>query len=265
MEFHLLSPAHVEVPAPRGRVSGALSLSIAVHAVALAALLWLAYARAHDAQRAADAEQPQRIVWLSMPGPSGGGGGSKATTPPPPRVTPPQAARTLETPAPVVPPQTITPPAPEPAEPQPPAPAQVADTSSSGAASTPATAPGNGTGNGSGSGNGDGVGPGQDKGFGGGAYRPGNGVTTPIPIKRASPAYTAEAMRARAQGVITVECVVEPNGECGDVRIARAFTPPYGLDQQAIDAARRWRFRPGTRGGEPVPVLVNLEIEFNIR
>jgi protein TonB len=72
-------------------------------------------------------------------------------------------------------------------------------------------------------------------------------------------------MRARAQGVITVECVVEPSGECGDVRVVHAFEPPFGLDQQALAAARRWRFTPGTRNGEPVPVLVNLEIEFNIR
>jgi protein TonB len=77
--------------------------------------------------------------------------------------------------------------------------------------------------------------------------------------------YTAQAMRARAQGVITIECVVEPNGECGDLRIVHGFTPPFGLDEQALAAARRWRFRPGTRAGEPVPVLVNLEIEFNIR
>jgi hypothetical protein len=47
--------------------------------------------------------------------------------------------------------------------------------------------------------------------------------------------------------------------------IVHGFTPPFGWDEQAIVAARRWRFRPGTRAGEPVPVLVNLEIEFNIR
>jgi protein TonB len=162
----------------------------------------------------------------------------------------------------VIVPAEITPPAP--VEPQP-ATAVVADAVSAGAAGTTAAAPGNGAGNGAGGGNGDGAGPGRDKGFGGDAYRPGNGVTSPIPIRRASPSYTAEAMRARAQGVITVECVVEPNGECGDVRVVRAFMPPFGLDQQALEAARRWRFRPGTRAGEAVPVLVNLEIEFNIR
>ena len=136
--------------------------------------------------------------------------------------------------------------------------------SSSGAVDSPASAPGNGTGGGSGRGDGRGVGPGREKGFGDGAYRPGNDVTSPVPIKRASPSYTAEAMRARAHGTITVEGVVEPSGECGDVRIVRAFAPPFGLDQQALDAARRWRFKPGTRLGEAVPVLVNLDIEFAI-
>lgn len=48
------------------------------------------------------------------------------------------------------------------------------------------------------------------------------------------------------------------------MRIVHAFAPPYGLDCEALDAARRWHFRPGTRVGEPVPVLVSLEIEFNI-
>jgi TonB family protein len=55
-----------------------------------------------------------------------------------------------------------------------------------------------------------------------------------------------------------------PNGECGDVSVVRTFKPPYGLDQQALAAARRWRFRPGMREGKPVPVLVNLEIAFHI-
>jgi len=72
-------------------------------------------------------------------------------------------------------------------------------------------------------------------------------------------------MRARAQGIITVECVVEPEGACGDVRIVHEFNPPFGLDQEALDAAKRWRFRPGMRNGQPVPVVVSLEIEFNIR
>jgi protein TonB len=143
--------------------------------------------------------------------------------------------------------------------------APLADSSSAGAVNTEAAAAGIASGDGTGRGHGDGAGPGQGKGFGDGAYLPGNGVTSPVPIVRATPRYTPDAMRARVQGVITVACVVEPNGKCGDVRVVRGLTPPYGLDMQALETARRWQFRPGTRGDEPVPVLVNLEIEFSIR
>jgi protein TonB len=159
-------------------------------------------------------------------------------------------------------PETTTPE--ETAAPQPPDLVNIADTAMAGAMSAPTVVAGGGAGPGSDRGAGDGAGPGTDRGFGNGAYRPGNGVTAPVPVRRASPQYTAEAVRARAQGIIIVECVVEPDGECGDVRVVRAFTPPYGLDRQALETARRWHFRPGTRGGEPVPVLVSFEIAFNI-
>jgi periplasmic protein TonB len=264
VELHLLSPVTVSPTPERGRFGGAMFVSTAVHAVMALLIGWFAYYSHVREVTEVEPEIPQRIVWVAMPGPSGGGGGSPAKTPPPPKLTPPEAKKTPEAPAPVVIPTEITPPAPEPAEPQPVV-AAVADASSSGATNTSASAPGNGRGNGAGPGDGDGAGPGEDKGFGGGAYRPGNGVTSPFPTTRAQPRYTDEAVRARAQGVITVECVVEPNGQCGDVRIARAFAPTFGLERQALEAARRWRFRPGMRDGQPVPVLVNLEIEFNIR
>lgn len=261
MALHLLSPAAASPVRQRGRISGAAVCSMGAHALAFVALLWVTYAQVRE-QKNAEEATTARVVWVAMPGPSGGGGGSKATTPPPPKLTPPPATRTLETSAPTPIPTEIAPPVP--AEPAPDV-AAIADTSSSGAMGTTAAAPGNGPGNGAGPGDGDGAGPGKNKGFGGDAYRPGNGVTTPVPIERGRPAYTAEAVRARAQGVMTVECVVEPDGACGELRIVRGFTPPFGLDQQALAAARRWRFRPGTRDGEPVPVLINLEIEFNIR
>jgi protein TonB len=72
-------------------------------------------------------------------------------------------------------------------------------------------------------------------------------------------------MRARLQGVVVLNCVVQPDGTCSDIRVARSLDAVFGLDQQAIASAREWRFRPGTRMGQPVPVLVTLEIAFTIR
>jgi protein TonB len=121
---------------------------------------------------------------------------------------------------------------------------------------------GSGRGAGAGAGLGSGAGDGLGGGSGGGAYQVGNGVTAPLQLSAGKPQYTAAAMRAHLQGVVVVECVVDVNGRCAETRVKRSLDPAFGLDEQAIVAARQWRFRPGTRLGQPVPVWVTLEIGF---
>jgi protein TonB len=79
------------------------------------------------------------------------------------------------------------------------------------------------------------------------------------------PLYTADAMRAKIQGTVVLECVVNPDGTVGDVTVVRSLDATFGLDQEAVKAARKWRFVPGRRLGQPVPVLVTLELTFTLR
>jgi TonB family protein len=72
-------------------------------------------------------------------------------------------------------------------------------------------------------------------------------------------------MRAKVQGVVWLECVVLPDGSVGDVRVSRSLDPVFGLDQEAVKAARQWRFMPGSKQGEPVPVLITIELTFTLR
>ena len=102
-------------------------------------------------------------------------------------------------------------------------------------------------------------------GFAEGAIPGGPGVTLPVPILRASPKYTVEAMRARIQGMATVECVVLPDGTVGEARVTRSLDRRFGLDDEAIAAAKRWRFRPGLLNGKPVAVIVSIELMFSVR
>jgi protein TonB len=137
----------------------------------------------------------------------------------------------------------------------------------------PTVSQGAGTGGGAGTGRGTGVGPGQGSGlgpgyggnFGGGAARPGNGISPPRLIKEVKPNYTADAMRAKIQGVVLLQCVVEPDGSVNRCSVQRSLDRAFGLDQEAIRAAQRWRFRPGTRLGEPVAVQVGIEMSFTLR
>jgi len=72
-------------------------------------------------------------------------------------------------------------------------------------------------------------------------------------------------MRAKVQGTVLLECVVQKDGSVGDVQVIRSLDSTFGLDQEAIKAAKAWRFAPGTRLGEPVPVLITIELTFTLR
>ena len=84
-------------------------------------------------------------------------------------------------------------------------------------------------------------------------------------LREVKPNYTAAAMRAKVQGVVQLECVVGPDGSIGEVNIVKSLDKVFGLDDEAIKAAKQWRFAPGRRFGEPVAVYVTLELEFTLR
>lgn len=96
-------------------------------------------------------------------------------------------------------------------------------------------------------------------------FRPGNGVALPRVVREAKPRYTADAMRAKVQGSVLLECIVETDGRVNRIHIARSLDPTFGLDQEAVKAAEQWRFTPGTKNGMPVPVLVTIELTFMLR
>ena len=99
----------------------------------------------------------------------------------------------------------------------------------------------------------------------GGVYRSGWGIVNPRLLREVKPQYTSEALRAKVIGTVYLELVVLPDGTVGDVRITRSIDPDFGLDEEAIKAARQWRFEPGTRFGEPVAILVNIALDFYLR
>jgi protein TonB len=112
----------------------------------------------------------------------------------------------------------------------------------------------------------DGSRPGATRGPGVGDGPPGyGGIEWPVPVLQVKPQYTTEAMRAKLQGMVTLEVVVQPDGTVGDAKVVRSLDPIFGLDQAAIAAVKAWRFKPGMRAGKPIPVLVAVELTFTLR
>lgn len=123
--------------------------------------------------------------------------------------------------------------------------------------------PGSGAGYGLGSGGGMGGGSGGGIGSGVGPYVVGNGVKPPEAIFQPLPAYTEEARKARAEGIVTIQAVIRRDGTVDSFRVVRGLG--YGLDESAINTiATKWRFKPGTLNGQPVDVQANIEVSFRL-
>jgi TonB family protein len=97
--------------------------------------------------------------------------------------------------------------------------------------------------------------------FGEGAY-PGSepGIVKPRALKTAKPFYPSEPHDNWIQGTVGLELVVDASGLAGDIRITKSVHPD--LDEAAIGSARQWRFSPGTRSGQPVSVIVTMDVSF---
>jgi TonB family protein len=91
------------------------------------------------------------------------------------------------------------------------------------------------------------------------------GIVVPRPLFSPKPKYTPDAMRARITGSVALAATVLPDGAVSDVVVLQSLDPKFGLDQTAIETAQTWRFAPGTRAGDPVPVRIMIEFEFNLR
>jgi len=266
------------------RMGGALASSVGVHgAFAILAILMTLYGPRPNLSAPTTRERANKdIVWLNVPGPGGGGGGGGNQMKPPPRKAELPGKEKITVPATKLPDVAPTPKPPDPpkTEQQLMIPAktlgdsvqtQVGAIEGTNAAAT--LSQGSGTDGGAGIGSGGGLGPGQGSGLGpgygggtgGGAYRPGNGVELPRVLREVRPNYTADAMRAKVQGTVWVEAVVLPDGTVGQAKVVRSLDSTFGLDEEALKAAKQWRFAPGTRFGQPVAVLVTIELTFTLR
>ena len=121
---------------------------------------------------------------------------------------------------------------------------------------------GTGSGGGVGSGKGAGVGPGEGGGIGGGVFKVGGGVSAPSIVFKVDPEYSEQARKAKYQGTVVLNLIVQKDGSVRDVKILQPLG--LGLDEKAIEAVLQWRFKPGMRQGQAVDVSAIVEVTFRL-
>jgi TonB family protein len=94
------------------------------------------------------------------------------------------------------------------------------------------------------------------------ATRLGAGVIAPRVISSREPPYSENARKAKIQGTVTLSLIVDTNGEPADIAVLLPLGD--GLDEKAVEAVNAWRFQPGTKGGQPVPIQTTIQVSFRL-
>lgn len=93
-------------------------------------------------------------------------------------------------------------------------------------------------------------------------HRVGDHVTRPEKISGAAPVYTEAARKARVQGVVIIEAIIDEQGDVTKTNILKGL--PLGLDQAAVEAVKTWKFKPAMFEGRPVKVYYTLTVNFKV-
>ena len=91
--------------------------------------------------------------------------------------------------------------------------------------------------------------------------RIGGSIREPRKLKDVRPVYPPEAIQARVQGVVILECTISPTGKVVEAKPLRSI--PL-LTEAAIEAVRQWEYTPTELNGVPVPVIMTVTVNFKL-
>ena len=87
-------------------------------------------------------------------------------------------------------------------------------------------------------------------------------VQKPIKIQEVQPQYTDLARKARIQGVVIMQTIIDKEGNVIDVKLLKSL--PMGLGDAAVEAVKQWKYEPAMLNGKPVAVYFNLTVNFRL-
>jgi TonB family protein len=88
-------------------------------------------------------------------------------------------------------------------------------------------------------------------------------IQPPKKLRNVNPQYPEAAQKAGIQGLVVIEAIISATG-C--VRSAAVIRPvDLRLDIEALRTVSQWRFSPTLLGGQPVPVIMTVTVNFALR
>ncbi|MGC8915730.1 MAG: energy transducer TonB [Thermoanaerobaculum sp.] len=96
-----------------------------------------------------------------------------------------------------------------------------------------------------------------------GPIRVGGQIQMPRKIKDVQPVYTEVARRARIEGVVILEIIIDKQGNVKDVKVLRAL--PMGLTEAAVEAVKQWKYEPSKLNGKPIEIQGTVTVTFRLQ
>lgn len=98
--------------------------------------------------------------------------------------------------------------------------------------------------------------------FGSLAARADDAVEPPVPVRTVAPHYPESMRRDGSSGVVTVSCTIDEKGNVTDPKVEKATNVVFS--EPALEALRKWKFKPAKKAGNAVPIHVVFPIQFQI-
>lgn len=93
------------------------------------------------------------------------------------------------------------------------------------------------------------------------------GVTNPTRIAESyiPPDYPELARKAKIEGKVFLQAIVQRNGDIGEVSLLRCNRPGLGFEESAIGAVEQWKYEPATQNGKPIDVFITVIVNYTLQ
>lgn len=82
----------------------------------------------------------------------------------------------------------------------------------------------------------------------------------PVAVRTVTPEYPAVLKRDGVNGIVVVRCTVDEQGNVASIEVQKSTNAEF--DKPALEAVKKWKFKPAKVDGSPVAKKVSIPIKF---
>jgi protein TonB len=85
-------------------------------------------------------------------------------------------------------------------------------------------------------------------------------LENPVPVRTVKPEYPAALRNQGVTGVVMVKCAIDAQGNVTETTVTKSSNEAF--DKPAVDALKKWKFKPARQDGNPIAINVTIPIKF---